>query len=130
MEKSEHNRSRARHKSDRSSQARFETLVKRAICGLLAEPEPNPTIVAVAVRLDLNVRTLQRRLESVGMPFRELLSDCRQELACFELAGSDQLVCELSNRLGYSDPAHFARAFRRWTGYSPIEYRQHNAKRW
>ena len=108
----------------RCSKRKFEAAVRHAISLLLAEPQPSPTIVAVADQLSMNVRTLQRRLESVGIPFRELLSDCRQRLARGELSGSDDPIAELSIRLGYSDPAHFARAFRRWTGSSPVEYRR------
>ena len=113
-----------RRPASNSSAARFAATVKASILDMLAEPDPDPTIVAIANQLSLNVRTLQRRLESAGVPFRDLLSECRRERALRELSDGKRSISEVSVSLGYTDPAHFARAFRRWTGKSPIEYRR------
>ena len=83
-----------------------------------------PTLGAVASKLRLNARTLQRRLSAQSLAFQTLLDDCRQRRAINELVGSRRSVARIAARLGYSGPAHFSRAFRRWTGYSPTEYRQ------
>ena len=110
-------------RSGRSSRSDFERAVIRAISDLLAGPSPNPNIVAVADHLSVSVRTLQRRLES-DVPFRTLLNECRWQSAIEKLTKGQQPVSEVATGLGYSDPAHFARAFRRWTGHSPSEYRR------
>jgi AraC-like DNA-binding protein len=102
----------------------FELTVIDVIDELMEGSGTAPTIAAVADRLRMNIRTVQRHLERAGLPFRFLLSECRQERALLELSESKRPVSEVSGRLGYSDPAHFARAFRRWTGCSPSEYRR------
>jgi len=97
----------------------IQDLVLRTIRELLA---CDLTIVAVADALSMNVRTLQRRLAEAGVSYRTLLNDCRQEQAKAHLSRCDLPVSEVSRRLGYSDPAHFVRAFRRWTGVTPTRY--------
>jgi AraC-like DNA-binding protein len=118
------NLSRTRRRAGVSEQAKLATTVRHAIQSQLATPSAHSMIVVVAENLSINVRTLQRRLASAGTSFRDLLSECRRQKALRELAESDRPVGDVSLRLGYSDPAHFARAFRRWTGSTPIEYRR------
>ena len=119
----------SRRGADRFSRSEFESRVMCAISGLLAKPDPRPTIVAVADQLSMNVRTLQRRLECVGISFRSLLSECRRQRALQELSEIERSISEVSIRLGYSDPAHFTRAFRQWIGHSPSEYRRRTLRR-
>lgn len=97
----------------------IEELVRLAIVELLPT---DPTILAVATRLSVNVRTLQRRLAHVSSNFRTLLDECRRQQAERQLEHTDLSVSEVSRRLGYSDPAHFVRAFRRWTGQTPTRF--------
>lgn len=78
-----------------------------------------PSILAVAAALSMNVRTLQRKLAGSGVSYRQLLDECRRRQAEAYLRRKDLSVAEVSRRLGYSDPAHFVRAFRRWTGHVP-----------
>ncbi len=101
----------------------IEAQVVAAITQLLASPGDTPSIHGVAALLQIQVRTLQRRLGSSGLQFRTLLSDCQRRQALRDLGSADLHVKDVASRLGYSDPAHFARAFRRWTGRSPIEIR-------
>jgi AraC-like DNA-binding protein len=68
--------------------------------------------------------TLQRVLKARGMTFRVLLDDVRHEMAVSELLKGDASVTEVAFSLGYTDPANFTRAFRRWTGVSPREFRK------
>ncbi len=104
---------------DRRSES-FDARVKLAIRDLLPS---NPGIIAVARSLSISVRTLQRRLASVGCTYRRMLDECRREQAEFALQRGIPSVTEISQRLGYSDPAHFVRAFRRWTGQAPTHFR-------
>ncbi|MEZ5557691.1 MAG: AraC family transcriptional regulator [Pseudomonadales bacterium] len=83
----------------------------------------NPSIGAVARSMSISVRTLQRRLAGGPMTFRQLLDRCRRWQAEQELLRGALSVTEISQRLGYSDPAHFVRAFRRWTGVAPTHFR-------
>ena len=116
-------RERARHDPDARATSAIETEVRSIVRELLSRPIPEPTIAEVADRLSLEVRTLQRRLGKRGVRFRTLLRACQLERALEELRNRDVLIRDVAARLGYSDPAHFARAFRRWTGCTPTEYR-------
>jgi AraC-like DNA-binding protein len=120
--------SRATRNAD-FAKSNIEAVVVRVVVELLEEEKESPTLVAVAARIGINVRTLQRRLEATSVRFRELLAECRQARAERELRNNKRSLSEISTHLGYSDPSHFARAFRRWTGYSPSEYRRRNRKR-
>ncbi|MGE0626114.1 MAG: helix-turn-helix transcriptional regulator [Pseudomonadales bacterium] len=73
--------------------------------------------------MSMNVRTLQRRLAVDGVQFRSLLDDCRRQLAMRDLKKGNLTLSQIALSLGYSDPAHFTRAFKRWTSQSPSQYR-------
>lgn len=81
-----------------------------------------PTIMAVAEALGMTVRTLQRRLAANNLSYRHVLDDLRRKKAEAELISRAFSVAEIAQRLGYSDPSHFARAFRRWTGCPPSQF--------
>jgi AraC-like DNA-binding protein len=74
--------------------------------------------------LGTSPRTIQRRLDEHGTVYSSLLADVRQNLALTRLRTTDAPVTEIAQELGYSDSAHFARAFRRWAGVSPLELRR------
>lgn len=82
-------------------------------------PEGEPSLAAVARRLGLGGRTLQRRLRDKQCTFRGLVDDVRRECALAQLADGDVSVAEVAFSLGFSDASAFHHAFRRWTGSSP-----------
>ena len=70
---------------------------------------------------------MQRQLRMSGLSYRELLEQARYDTATQLLAQTDEAIMVIAHRLGYDEPTHFARAFRRMTGISPGQYRrQHN----
>jgi AraC-like DNA-binding protein len=77
----------------------------------------------VAARLHLSRRTLVRRLGRVGTSYRELLDTHHRERAAALLADGGLGIAEVGYRLGYREPANFGRAFRRWFGMSPRQFR-------
>jgi AraC-like DNA-binding protein len=81
------------------------------------------TVDDLASALGLSGRTLARRLHELGTSFRELLDDARFVAARNLLQSSQVPVAEIAARLGYSDTPAFTRAFRRWAGKSPAEWR-------
>lgn len=83
-----------------------------------------PTAAQVADRLRMNQRTLARRLQSEGTSFSALFDDLRRGLALRYLLRSDLRISEVVFLLGFSEVATFYRAFRRWTGQTPVEYRR------
>jgi AraC-like DNA-binding protein len=81
------------------------------------------TMTEIAGRLKLSERTLRRQLRELGTSFQHVLDEVRRDEALRELQASRYVVNELSVRLGFAGRAAFYRAFRRWTGMSPAEYR-------
>jgi AraC-like DNA-binding protein len=77
----------------------------------------------LAAALRLNRRTLFRRLRDHGTSFRDLLDDARFNAAKHLLTTSAIPISEIAARLGYSDTATFTRAFGRWAGTAPAEWR-------
>jgi AraC-like DNA-binding protein len=79
-------------------------------------------IAIVARDLDMSVRTLQRTLAVRGTSYRELIDELRCEQAA-TLLGADHVAADVAHALGYSEPSAFYRAFRRWTGTTPHDWR-------
>jgi AraC-like DNA-binding protein len=86
--------------------------------------EGNPHLSAVARKMSLGPRTLERRLKIHGIVFKELLDDTRRRFALSYLKTRQRSLTEIAFLLGYSEASAFNRAFRRWTGWTPAEYRR------
>lgn len=82
-----------------------------------------PTLDDVAHSLQLSKRTLIRRLKEEGSSFQAVKDQVRRDKAIYYLTSQNTSVGEIAERLGYSDPSVFTRAFRSWTGVSPGRYR-------
>lgn len=78
-------------------------------------------IVEIARALGTSRQTLYRRLKEEGATFEQLLDGVRRRLALRYLRKEGMAVKEAAWRLGFSDPAAFSRAFKRWTGSSPSQ---------
>ena len=84
---------------------------------MLAAPE----VEKLARTIGLTRRAMRRRLAAEGTSFTLLVDEARCRLACEELR-RDGSVRTISERMGYSEPSAFYRAFRRWTGQTPSEF--------
>jgi AraC-like DNA-binding protein len=82
----------------------------------------SPTLEMTAKVHGLHKRTLERRLDRWGTTFEVLLDQFRRERALEFVRQSSRTMTDIAFLLGYSDPSHFIRAFRRWTGMTPKEY--------
>ena len=78
---------------------------------------------SIAVALNMSTRNLQRRLQQEGTSFKHLLEETRKDLSRQYIKNSNLSLNEITFMLGFSEPASFTRAFKRWTGHSPSEYR-------
>jgi len=85
--------------------------------------EQRPSIELAAEITGTSVRTLQRRLRRDGISFSDLVDQCRYERARTLLADRDVKIIDVALAVGYEDPSHFSRAFRRISGLSPRAYR-------
>lgn len=83
----------------------------------------------VAQMLDLHRRTLHRRLTEHGTTFRRVLEEVRYDTARHLLQLTEMPLVEIAQSLGYADDTAFARAFRRWSGMSPGNYRKYQSGR-
>ncbi len=82
------------------------------------------TVEEVATALAMSPRSLRRKLENEDTSFKKLLDQERQQMALQLLKSSDMKLDELAFHLGYTDTASFSRAFRRWKGCAPGEFRK------
>ena len=83
-----------------------------------------PRLESVARQLAMSPRTLQRRLKEHGIVFNDLLDERRLRAAASYLSQRDVAATEVAYLLGFADQSSFHRAFRRWTGQTPREYRR------
>ena len=84
-----------------------------------AIPAGQAELGAVAARLGMSRRTLQRRLRADDLTFKDELRHVREELARDYLTRTTYTSAEISFLLGYEDPNSFIRAFQGWTGTTP-----------
>ncbi|SEC69423.1 AraC family transcriptional regulator [Pseudomonas anguilliseptica] len=87
-------------------------------------PEVGADLQQIAARLALSPRTLQRRLREAGLSFNQLVDETRQQLVLHYLRDPALELAEIAFLVGFSEPGSLARAFRRWTGQSPGDYRR------
>ncbi len=127
----------------RQAEPRLLALLDRQLTGLLAElpedrslpaavrrcmmdelPEREPAMATIAKKLHMSPRSLQRRLDSEGTSFAAVLGELRRDLALRYLRDERIAIGEVGFLLGFSDVAAFQRAFKRWTGNTPAQYRR------
>jgi AraC-like DNA-binding protein len=77
-----------------------------------------------ARQLGIGARVLRRRLTEEGASFRGLVDDARRRVACEALLQSESSILHTAESLGFSEPSAFFRAFKRWTGLTPSQYRR------
>jgi AraC-like DNA-binding protein len=83
----------------------------------------DPTLTQVARKIALSPRTLQRRLKDYGTDFKRLVDDTRRRFSLNYLKNPEHTFTEIAYLLGYSEASAFNRAFKRWTGATPSDYR-------
>ena len=102
--------------------------VREVLTQRLRDREPSQEEVAEI--LNVSARTLQRKLGDSGTTFKEILDETRHALALAYLSAPQHSVGEVTYLLGFSCSSSFTRAFRRWTGLSPSDWRARCASRY
>ena len=77
----------------------------------------------MANALNLSLRSLQRKLREEGTSYKEILEETRRDLATKYIQNSRLSISEISFLLGFSEISNFSRAFKRWNGRAPSEFR-------
>ena len=95
--------------------------VRRAIADAIRDGDPR--LARVAAKLAMSPRSLQRHLEEEGAVFKALVDDTRLRFALGYLRDRGHTLTEIAFLLGYSEVSALNRAFKRWTGVTPLGYR-------
>jgi AraC-like DNA-binding protein len=95
-----------------------EKIIKNAL------PSGIPSMEKVSGHVGMSNRTLTRRLAESGTTFRTLIKKIQAEISKDLLLNSSSNVGEIAFQLGFSEQSAFNRAFKRWTGLSPVEFRK------
>jgi AraC-like DNA-binding protein len=106
-----------------ASRPGFASLGDRVAAHLATSLPEASDVGDVAHAMHMSARTLQRRLEQEGTTFSEVLDRARLQVARGLLSNSALPLAEVAFRLGFSDVATFSRAFKRWTGMPPGQWR-------
>jgi AraC-like DNA-binding protein len=98
--------------------------VSSLLSAAIRQATPLPGLVQVAGSLGIPPSTLRHKLENLGTSFRTLREQCQYEAALSLIAESGLDMSEIADVLGFSNAATFRRAFKRWSGIAPMQYRQ------
>lgn len=85
-----------------------------------------PTIEQVASQLNTTPRTLHRKLKQEGVTYSQIIDRIRLSKAKQYLKDTELSILQISNLLSYNDSSNFARAFKKWTGTSPLNFRKND----
>lgn len=100
-----------------------DALLTRVRRLLLARPGDFPDLNSAAKALHTSSRSLRRHLSAMGTSYQQVLDDVRKRLALQYLSTTHLPLYEIAYLLGFSDASNFRRAFKKWTGKLPSDYR-------
>lgn len=93
----------------------------------LKKHQQSPTIETAAEHFGLHPQAIRRRLEREGYTYKELKTQVRRDLAIYWINTSSLSIEDIAGKLGFSDARAFIRAFKGWTGLTPLAYRKNHA---
>ena len=96
--------------------------VRQVVANCLVHGEPDKEIVTT--ELNLSPRTLQRRLSAQHSSVKKIIDETRHQLSLDYMNQKHLSIKEIAFSLGFSDPSNFSRAFKRWEGMTPKDYRK------
>lgn len=107
-----------KYKNANSLTARLRRRLRQLLPGELPEFE------ALAAELHMTPITLRRRLHDEGESYQSLKDQLRRDLAITHLSHTERSIRDIALELGFAEPSAFHRAFKKWTGTAPGEYRR------
>ena len=106
--------------SDLNAEVSIEGAVSSLVFSQISAP---PTLEHVASQIGLSSRSLRRHLQSSGTTYQSILNDARKALSIKLLRETKEPVSAIAYEVGFENPSHFGRAFKKWTGQSPSQFR-------
>jgi AraC-like DNA-binding protein len=103
-------------------QESFINRVRPILCEALNDGDPR--LEEISQKMGVSIRTFQRKLREEGTCYQDLLDDTRYHLSKRYLQEPEIGICEVAYLIGFSEPSAFYRAFRRWAGITPKEFRR------
>jgi AraC-like DNA-binding protein len=103
----------------------FAAQVRKALIGVMDGGDSG--MEAIAKRLGMSTRSLQRRLAEEQTGFNDLVAEVREEFAKRYLARGTLTASEVAYLIGFTEPPAFFKAFKRWTGLTPREFQERGA---
>jgi AraC-like DNA-binding protein len=101
-----------------------ETYADRVVRVILGElGRDTPSVESTAEKLGISIRSLQLYLKREGVSYSGLLHEIRRDAAINYLKDKNAAISEIAYFLGFSESSAFQRAFKKWTGVSPGEFR-------
>ena len=99
--------------------------VEEIIPAILESSYPQtPNQKEMARVLNMSQSSFYRRLKAANTSYQEIVDQHKKEMAVYELSFNSSSISDVSEKLMFSDAASFARAFRKWTGYTPSQYKK------
>lgn len=93
---------------------------------LLRSTKHYPSLDIVAAKMHMSPRTLRRKLKLEGTSFQRILAETRASLAKEYLATTNMSLAQVAELVGFSDPANFQSAFKKWVKQTPAQFRRHH----
>jgi len=104
---------------------KWQLPIAEQIHAILMRRLPNlPSLECIAKELNMSRSTLYRRLQDEDYCYQTIIADFRRDQAVKYLKETDLTICDIAEKLGFSDDSNFRRAFKKWTGTSPSELRE------
>ncbi|HEY5927593.1 MAG TPA: AraC family transcriptional regulator ligand-binding domain-containing protein [Kofleriaceae bacterium] len=114
----------AREQCERELAALVDAGLPGRVRAALTVRSEAPALTVIARELRMSPRTLKRKLADRGTTFSQIRDDMRRQRALLLLDNRGLSIGEIATKLGYSELPNFTRAFRKWTGVTPIAYRE------